>query len=113
MGRELLLRSDLRFQSTIRSLDKHLRDAQAPSLPQWALEEELSQPLCTAVQIGLVNMFMAAGVEPQAVVGHSSGEIAGAYAAGALTEKEAIIVAWQRGLAVKKQTKSGAMAAIG
>jgi acyl transferase domain-containing protein len=127
MGRELLLRSDLCFQSCIRSLDQHLRDAQAPATPPWTLEEELlkpartsgvqtaelSQPLCTAVQIALVDVFSAAGIEPYAVVGHSNGEIAAAYAAGALTAKEAIIVAWQRGLAVKKQLRAGAMAAIG
>jgi acyl transferase domain-containing protein len=125
MGRELLLRSDLRFQSSIRSLDKYLRDA--PGAPEWMLEEELlkpaktsgvqaaelSQPLCTAVQIALVDLFAAIGVEPSAVVGHSSGEIAAAYAAGALTAREAIIVAWQRGRAAKKQTRPGAMAAVG
>lgn len=127
MDRELLLRSDLCFQSSIRSLDQHLREAQAPATPQWTLEEELlkptkkssvqtaelSQPLCTAVQIALVDLFAAVGIEPHAVVGHSSGEIAAAYAAGALSAKEAIIAAWQRGLAVKKQTKPGAMAAVG
>jgi acyl transferase domain-containing protein len=41
MGRELLLRSDLCFQSSIRSLDQDLREAQAPAAPQWTLEEEL------------------------------------------------------------------------
>jgi acyl transferase domain-containing protein/SAM-dependent methyltransferase len=125
MGRELLLRSDLIFQSRIRSLDKYLQGA--VGAPQWTLEEELlksgmasgvemaelSQPLCTAVQIALVDLFAAAGVEPSAVVGHSSGEIAAAYATGALTAREAIFAAWQRGIAAKKQTKSGAMAAVG
>ncbi|KAL4744332.1 hypothetical protein BDW72DRAFT_212821 [Aspergillus terricola var. indicus] len=125
MGRQLLLRSDLCFQSSIRALDKILREAIDP--PAWTLEEELlkpartskvqsaelSQPLCTAVQIALVDLLAAVGVKPAAVVGHSSGEIAAAYASGALTAKEAIISAWQRGLAAKNQTKSGAMAAIG
>ncbi|RYP89225.1 hypothetical protein DL769_000149 [Monosporascus sp. CRB-8-3] len=127
MGRELLLRSDLCFQTSIRSLDQHLREAHMPATPRWTLEEELlkpakisgmqtaelSQPLCTAVQIGLIDLFAAAGIEPDAVVGHSSGEIAAAYGAGALTAKEAIIAAWQRGLAAAKQTRLGAMAAIG
>lgn len=125
MGRELLQRSDLCFQSSIRSLDKYLREAH--DAPGWTLEEELlkpaktsgvqraelSQPLCTAVQIALVDLFAAVGVEPYAVVGHSSGEIAAAYAAGALTAKEAIIAAWQRGRAAKKQSRPGAMAAVG
>ncbi|RYP64434.1 hypothetical protein DL769_006675 [Monosporascus sp. CRB-8-3] len=54
----------------------------------------LVMPLCTAVQIGLVDLFAAIGVEPAAVVGHSSGELAAAYAAGALTSKEAITGAY-------------------
>ena len=124
MGRELLLREDLAFHDTIRSLDEHLREV--PNPPQWRIEEELlkptrksgvqkaelSQPLCTAVQIALVNLFEFIGIKPKAVVGHSSGEIAAAYAAGALTAKEAIIIAWQRGLATKEQSRSGAMAAV-
>ncbi|WYZ42231.1 hypothetical protein EsH8_V_001126 [Colletotrichum jinshuiense] len=48
-----------------------------------------------------------------AVVGHSSGEIAAAYAAGVLTMKEAIIVAYYRGYTAKKMGKLGAMAAVG
>ncbi|KAI2820032.1 hypothetical protein CBS115989_3941 [Aspergillus niger] len=125
MGRDLLLRPDFSFQNTIRALDKYLKAA--PNGPEWRLEEELikpaltsrvqtaelSQPLCTAVQIGLVDLFAAVGVTPAAVVGHSSGEIGAAYAAGALTAREAIIAAWQRGLAAAGQTRPGSMAAIG
>lgn len=125
MGRELLLRDDLCFQKTIRTLDKYLKAVENP--PDWSLEgelqksartsrvqkAELSQPLCTAIQIGLIDLFAAIGVYPAAVVGHSSGELAAAYAAGALTAKEAIIGAYQRGQAAKLQNKKGAMAAIG
>ena len=46
---------------------------------------ELSQPLCTAVQFALIDVFKALGISPDAVVGHSSGGIAAAYAAEALT----------------------------
>ncbi|PGH10329.1 hypothetical protein GX51_00086 [Blastomyces parvus] len=125
MGRGLLKREDFCFKSTIRALDKYLQAA--PGAPSWSLEvellkpvrtsnvqtAELAQPLCTAVQIGLVDLFASLGVRPKAVVGHSSGEIAAAYAAGALSAKEAIINAWQRGFHAAKQTKPGAMAAIG
>jgi acyl transferase domain-containing protein len=38
-------------------------------------EAELSQPLCTAVQIGIVNLLSSMGAEATTVVGHSSGEI--------------------------------------
>lgn len=75
---------------------------------------EFSQPLCTAVQVGLVNFLAKCGIKPSAVVGHSSGEIGGAYASGALTIAEAIVAAFYRGQTAKSQTcRKGAMAAIG
>lgn len=74
---------------------------------------EFSQPLCTAVQIGLVNLLNKWGITPAAVVGHSSGEIAAAYASGTLTADTAIVIAYYRGQITKKQTRRGRMAAIG
>lgn len=58
---------------------------------------EYSQPLCTAVQIALVHLLSAWGVQPAAVVGHSSGEIVAALAAGAISHEDAIRVSWFRG----------------
>lgn len=52
------------------------------------------------------------GVVPVAVVGHSSGEIAAAYASGYLSMQEAIIIAYYRGH-VTKQSLGGGMAAVG
>ena len=52
---------------------------------------EFSQPICTALQIALVDFLAAWQVTPAAVIGHSSGEIAAAYAAGALSMREAVI----------------------
>ena len=74
---------------------------------------ELSQPLCTALQIAVVDLLASWGVTPSAVVGHSSGEIAAAYAAGALSKEGALITAYYRGFVCKKLTKTGGMAAIG
>jgi Polyketide synthase modules and related proteins len=125
MGRALL-RSNQVFKSTIQELDKHLKALREEG-PSWTIEAELrkpaktsklataelSQPLCTALQIALVDSLAAIGIIPSAVVGHSSGEIAGAYASGALTAQEAIIVAFHRGVVAKKQSRAGAMAAIG
>ena len=54
------------------------------------------------------------GISPAAVVGHSSGEVAAAYACGALTLQEAIVIAYLRGLAfTKQQIRPGIMAAVG
>lgn len=76
-------------------------------------QAEFSQPLCTAVQIALVNLLRGWGVFPAAVVGHSSGEIAAAYTSNAITAKSAIIIAYYRGQVCMKQLRSGGMLAIG
>ena len=53
-------------------------------------------------------------MSPDAVVGHSSGEIAAAYACGSLTAEEAILIAYYRGRATLDLDKTrGGMAAIG
>jgi malonyl CoA-acyl carrier protein transacylase len=83
-------------------------------------EAEFSQPCCTAVQLALVDMLCDWGLQPQKVVGHSSGEIAGAYASGAISADDAIRIAYYRGLVAKDLAvmndatmSKGGMAAIG
>lgn len=58
---------------------------------------EFSQPLCTALQIALVDLLQSFSIHSVAVVGHSSGEIAAAYAVGALSHESACRVAYFRG----------------
>ncbi|KAI0008226.1 hypothetical protein F4779DRAFT_642004 [Xylariaceae sp. FL0662B] len=58
---------------------------------------EYSQPISTALQIGLVELLKSFGVTPKAVVGHSSGEIAAAYTVGALSLLSACKVSYFRG----------------
>ncbi|KEQ63308.1 ketoacyl-synt-domain-containing protein, partial [Aureobasidium melanogenum CBS 110374] len=98
-----------------------------PMPPEWRLVEELSkpvgasrmhetalaQPLSTALQIALTVLLQSWGISAKAVVGHSSGEVAAAFAAGLLTPPEAISVAYYRGIAVNKYGKPGAMMAVG
>ncbi|KAH7032562.1 uncharacterized protein B0I36DRAFT_265553 [Microdochium trichocladiopsis] len=83
--------------------------------PQWRIEDELlagaetsrigeavlSQPLCTVVQIVLIDLLRAAGIDFSAVVGHSSGEIGASYAAGFLSDRDAVRVAYFRGVFAK------------
>lgn len=125
MGQELF-QSSTTFRDSIRSLDRYLSNL-ARDIPSYSIEEELlkpgkksrlnvaelSQPLCTAIQIALVDTLDALAIAPDAVVGHSSGEIAAAYAAGALSAEESIMAAHHRGAVTKRQTRVGAMAAIG
>ncbi|KAI8160165.1 Highly reducing polyketide synthase [Colletotrichum sp. SAR 10_70] len=125
MGAELL-QSNKTFTQSMRQMDKVL--SALPDSPSWTLVDELlkpteisnlhkaylSQPVCTAVQVALVDaLYEAAGIQAFAVVGHSSGEMAAAYAAGRLTANEAIIAAYYRGIASSEVTKVGAMAAVG
>ena len=79
---------------------------------------ELSQPATTILQVALVDLLAACGIRPNKVVGHSSGEIAAAYAAGALTREAAWTVAYYRGVAAshvpeKDPSYDGTMMAAG
>ena len=74
----------------------------------------MAQPLCTALQIALFHQLGRLGIKPTAVVGHSSGEIAAAYAAGHITLEYALAAAYYRGYITKNADRSsGAMAAVG
>ncbi|KAI0175964.1 ketoacyl-synt-domain-containing protein [Hypoxylon sp. FL1284] len=82
-----------------------------PDGPTWSLTEQLlatgeksrvhvsevSQLLCTALQVALVDLLKASGVQFSGVVGHSSGEIAAAYAAGYISAADAVLIAFYRG----------------
>ena len=80
-------------------------------------EINLSQPMSVALQLCLVDLLKSWGITPSAVTSHSSGEIAAAYAVGALSFKEALGVVYFRGeLALKHQKLSyivGGMLAAG
>ncbi|KAL4890134.1 ketoacyl-synt-domain-containing protein [Aspergillus ambiguus] len=105
MGRELMLYPV--YAQSMQTADTYLKTLGCP----WSLTGELlkdqessrvnepdySQPLCTALQIALVDLLTAFDVCPTAVVGHSSGEIAAAYAIGALSREDALLTAYHRG----------------
>ncbi|KAK7927539.1 polyketide synthase [Apiospora marii] len=67
---------------------------------------EQSQTLCTVLQVALINLVRRLGLKPCAVVGHSSGEIAAAYAAEAVTMESAWKLAFIRGLCSAKLLRS-------
>ena len=56
-----------------------------------------SQTICTALQVGLVDLLNSWGISPTAIIGHSSGEIAAAYSAGAICRESAWTLAYHRG----------------
>ncbi|KHN96044.1 Beta-ketoacyl synthase [Metarhizium album ARSEF 1941] len=131
MGAQLVESSPLAAQR-LQQLDDDLSRLPAADRPSWSLSEQLSagvsesrvleaaisQPLCTAVQIILVDVLSLAGIKLHAVVGHSSGEIGAAYASGFLSAADAIRVAYYRGLHAKlakspNRGQRGAMMAVG
>ncbi|TRX93533.1 hypothetical protein FHL15_005505 [Xylaria flabelliformis] len=128
MGKELIKSSPV-FRDIMEILQKSLD--QLPDPPEWSIIEELkappgrsrltqaalSQPLCTAVQVGLVELLKRAGILFDTVVGHSSGEISAAYAIGLISASDAVRIAYYRGvhskLAGGKDGQKGAMIAVG
>lgn len=92
------------------TIEEVLSGKSAPDLVQTS---EVSQTVCTAVQIGLVNLLASWSVYPSGVVGHSSGEMAAAYAAGRVSAAESITAAYYRGQAVSQNKQHGAMMAVG
>lgn len=91
-----------------------MRDASTTRVNTTAL----SIPICVAVQIALVRLLQTWGIEPTAVTSHSSGEIAAAYAVGALSLRQAMAVGYYRAAFAADMTKrskgpKGAMVAVG
>jgi acyl transferase domain-containing protein len=88
------------------SLDDVLADARA-------LERvDVVQPALWAVMVSLAAVWEAAGVTPDAVVGHSQGEIAAACAAGILSLEDAAAVVALRSRALTALAGRGAMASV-
>ncbi|QDS78198.1 putative PKS/NRPS-like protein biosynthetic cluster [Venturia effusa] len=59
---------------------------------------EYSQPLCTAMQLAIIHLLDSWGIQPRATIGHPSGEIAAAYATKLISHRDAICIAYQRGV---------------
>jgi aspyridone synthetase (hybrid polyketide synthase/nonribosomal peptide synthetase) len=130
MGKELIGKSPI-FRRTLEDCDATLQALPSTDIPEWSLIKELmadssssrvaeaaiSQPLCTAVQLGLVNMLKKSGINFDAVVGHSSGEIAATYASGIINLEAAMQIAYYRGfhakLAKGEKGQQGGMLAAG
>ena len=73
---------------------------------------EVVQPVLFAVMVGLTALWRSIGVAPAAVVGHSQGEIAAAYAAGALSLEDAARVAALRSRVLAAIEGEGAIASV-
>lgn len=80
----------------------------APSL----LKVDVVQPALFAVSVALARLWQSLGVVPDAIVGHSFGEIAGAHVAGVLTLEDAARLAALRAKTLAESPVSGTMATL-
>ncbi|TDC25341.1 SDR family NAD(P)-dependent oxidoreductase, partial [Streptomyces sp. 8K308] len=90
-----------------------LDELRAPTASSRLADTVIAQPGIFAVQAALTDLWRRWGVVPDAVVGHSVGEVAAAYAAGALDLEQAVEVVVRRGQVMAATRGSGAMVAVG
>jgi myxalamid-type polyketide synthase MxaE and MxaD len=121
MGRELLEQEPV-FRETVEKCDELLH-----KYASWSLLEELSadedrsrldeteiaQPATFALQVALAALWRSWEIEPDAVVGHSLGELAAAHVAGVFPLEDAMRIVFHRGRLMQRATGQGKMAAVG
>ncbi|ORA08793.1 hypothetical protein BST12_28160 [Mycobacterium angelicum] len=120
MGRELL-DSSAAFAEQMRLCDEALAE-----FVQWSLLEvirgaagapgldrvDVVQPVLWAVMVSLARLWESVGVKPDAVVGHSQGEIAAACVAGVLSLRDAALVVATRSRLLVELAGSGGMVSL-
>jgi len=120
MGRELLAAEPV-FRAAIQACD-----AAASEFVDWSILDELVagpetsrldridvvQPVLFAIQVALAAWWRSRGVRPDAVVGHSMGEVAAAYVAGALGLADAMRIICLRSRLMRRASGRGGMLAV-
>jgi acyl transferase domain-containing protein/acyl-CoA synthetase (AMP-forming)/AMP-acid ligase II/NADPH:quinone reductase-like Zn-dependent oxidoreductase/NAD(P)-dependent dehydrogenase (short-subunit alcohol dehydrogenase family)/acyl carrier protein len=120
MGRTLLTKEAV-FRAAIERCDASL----SPHT-NWSVLEQLNAPvdrsrldefdviqICVfAIQVALAELWRSWGITPDAVVGHSMGEVAAAHVAGALSLEDAARVICERSRLLKRLSGQGGMAAV-
>ncbi len=119
MGRELM--ADSAFRGCLEQCEAAIRPLAGFSLlhelaageERSRLDEpEITQLAIFAQQVAQAALWRSWGVEPDAVVGHSMGEIAAAHVAGALELGEAVRVVWARSRAIRPAVGRGGVAVV-
>jgi len=109
------------FRQTVERVDELLQD-----LAGWSVidairanagdkrldDTEVAQPALFAVQLGIAELLKSWGIQPDAVVGHSVGEVTAAHIAGVLSLEDAVRVIYHRGRVMQQATGKGRMAAV-
>jgi acyl transferase domain-containing protein len=121
MGQQLLQREPL-FRKTIETMDALFRELSGWSIIDEMVKSEdqsqidhtvIAQPAICALQIGLAELWKSWGIVPTGVVGHSVGEVAAAYCAGALTLEDTVRVIYHRSRLQDTTAGHGRMLAAG
>jgi myxalamid-type polyketide synthase MxaE and MxaD len=122
MGRELMQREPV-FRETLAQCDSALRPFVDWSLLEQLQSDETSpsyhlseidciQPTLLAIEIALAELWRSWGIKADAVIGHSMGEVAAAFIAGALTLDDAMRVISCRSKLLRRTSGQGAMAIV-
>ncbi|MDJ1018019.1 MAG: type I polyketide synthase [Paracoccaceae bacterium] len=120
MGRYILL-NDSVFRDTFSAANElavwHgsqslLEMIMSPDLDSRLDRAPVAQPLLMAIQIALVDALAAKGVRPAAAIGHSAGEVAAAYASGAISIEDAVRIIVARSTTLDRLYGTGTMAAL-
>jgi amino acid adenylation domain-containing protein len=121
MGQHLIQREPV-FRKVLEDIDTHLKP-----LAGWSLIEEMTrdeknsqinrtniaQPAIFGLQVALTELWKSWGIQPSKVVGHSVGEVAAAYVAGAYSLEDAVKVIYHRSRLQDMTGGKGRMVAVG
>ena len=120
MGRQLLAEEPA-FRAAIEGCDAAVaRESGFSVLAELAADEgrsrlaeiDVVQPVLFSVEVALAALWRSWGVEPDALVGHSMGEVAAAHVAGILTLEDAAKVICRRSRLLRRVSGKGAMALV-
>ncbi|WP_433592408.1 polyketide synthase Pks13 [Nocardia sp. CA-145437] len=97
MGKQLYQENSI-FRKAVDQVDELVVDEAGYSVREMILDDEQDWDIGTGqvgtftIQVGLASVLRAHGAEPEGVVGHSQGEVAGAYISGGLPLEDAVRV---------------------
>ena len=117
MGRQLLADEPV-FAAAVAELDPafvaevgfSLHDVLAGGQELTGIDQ--IQPVLVGIQLALTELWRSYGVQPDAVIGHSMGEITAAVVAGALTPAEGLRVIAKRSQLMARRAETGAIALL-
>jgi acyl transferase domain-containing protein/acyl carrier protein len=118
----VLFKENKVFRNTVKEVDKYWQQYADFSIVEELFANkdsdrmqltEVAQPVLFAFQVALTKMLQALGLNAVAALGHSVGEVAAAWASGALSLRQAVHVVYERSFAQAQTQGLGKMAAVG